>query len=327
MTGWNAEADPDDAIISAFVRGADFKGLAWPRRIGGRCCWPPTSPTTRSTSSTATSTGSRSAAARSRTPACRRTTRRFNVEVVGNSILVAYAKRDPETGKSVAGQGKGFVSQFNGSGRFVGRFAARGALNAPWAMTLAPKGFGAHSGALLVGNFGDGRINAYKPAQRPPARPAALLRRQGDHPGWPVGPGARHRDRRRHERPVVQRGQRRRHARPARPDQALGSGHLDELPHGRARPPRPPPRTRAPTTPARTTPTPTPTAPATTATELVRSAPVLTPERMRTLSPVAGQEAPVRPHRGLALGEALTPGTAGRAGTEPVRARKPVETR
>ena len=41
------------------------------------------------------------------------------------------------------------------------RLATRGKLNAPWGMALAPTGFGAFSNALLVGNFGDGTINAY----------------------------------------------------------------------------------------------------------------------------------------------------------------------
>jgi hypothetical protein len=42
--------------------------------------------------------------------------------------------------------------------------ASQGALNAPWGVALAPQGFGRASGALLIGNFGDGRSNAYDPA-------------------------------------------------------------------------------------------------------------------------------------------------------------------
>jgi uncharacterized protein (TIGR03118 family) len=38
-----------------------------------------------------------------------------------------------------------------------------GDLNAPWGMALAPSNFGTYSGKLLVGNFGDGKINAYEP--------------------------------------------------------------------------------------------------------------------------------------------------------------------
>ncbi len=171
ITGWNAEADPDDAIISAFVKGADFKGLALAQTNRGPMLLAADFAHNRvhvfDGDFDRISFGRRAF----RDPGLPEDYAPFNVEVVGNSILVAYAKRDPETGKSVAGQGKGFVSQFNGSGRFVGRFAARGALNAPWAMTLAPKGFGAHSGALLVGNFGDGRINAYNPRNGRPLGP------------------------------------------------------------------------------------------------------------------------------------------------------------
>ncbi|MER5642943.1 TIGR03118 family protein [Streptosporangium sp. NPDC002524] len=171
ITGWNAEADPDDAIISAFVKGADFKGLALAETNRGAMLLAADFAHNRvhvfDGDFDRISFGRRAF----KDPGLPEDYAPFNVEVVGNSILVAYAKRDPETGKSVAGQGKGFVSQFSGSGRFVGRFAARGALNAPWAMTLAPKGFGAHSGALLVGNFGDGRINAYNPRNGRPLGP------------------------------------------------------------------------------------------------------------------------------------------------------------
>ncbi|MEU8040290.1 TIGR03118 family protein [Streptosporangium sp. NPDC049078] len=163
ITGWNAEADPDDAIISAFVKGADFKGLALAQTNRGPMLLAADFARNRihvfNGDFDRISMGRRAF----QDPGLPENYAPFNVEVVGNSVLVAYAKRDPETGKSVAGQGKGFVSQFNGSGRFLGRFVARGALNAPWAMTLAPKNFGNLSGALLVGNFGDGRINAYNP--------------------------------------------------------------------------------------------------------------------------------------------------------------------
>jgi uncharacterized protein (TIGR03118 family) len=191
ITGWNAEADPDDAIISAFVKGADFKGLALADTNRGAMLLAADFAHNKvhvfDGDFDRISFGRRAF----RDPGLPEDYAPFNVEVVGNSILVAYAKRDPETGKSVAGQGKGFVSQFNGSGRFVGRFAARGALNAPWAMTLAPKGFGAHSGALLVGNFGDGRINAYNPRN---GRPLGPLRSSDGKPItlgglWDLEPG------------------------------------------------------------------------------------------------------------------------------------------
>jgi len=57
------------------------------------------------------------------------------------------------------------------------RLVSDGALNAPWGLAIAPAGFGAASGALLVGNFGDGRINAYDPATG--AWMATLRKRNG----------------------------------------------------------------------------------------------------------------------------------------------------
>jgi uncharacterized protein (TIGR03118 family) len=62
------------------------------------------------------------------------------------------------------GRGNGFVDVFDMSGRLLHRVASRGSLNAPWGVALAPAGFGSFSGDLLVGNFGDGHINAYDPA-------------------------------------------------------------------------------------------------------------------------------------------------------------------
>jgi uncharacterized protein (TIGR03118 family) len=61
----------------------------------------------------------------------------------------------------VAGPGNGFVSAFDLQGNFLGRIASDGTLNAPWGLARAPGSFGAFAGDLLVGNFGDGRINVF----------------------------------------------------------------------------------------------------------------------------------------------------------------------
>jgi uncharacterized protein (TIGR03118 family) len=86
----------------------------------------------------------------------------FNVAAIGGRIYVAYAKRDAN-GEEVIGSHLGFISVFDTNGNFEKRLVSRGALNAPWGMVLAPAGFGDFSGDLLVGNFGDGRINAFDP--------------------------------------------------------------------------------------------------------------------------------------------------------------------
>jgi uncharacterized protein (TIGR03118 family) len=53
---------------------------------------------------------------------------------------------------------------FSESGTLLKQLVAHGHLNAPWGLAIAPSSFGSFAGALLVGNFGDGWINAYDPA-------------------------------------------------------------------------------------------------------------------------------------------------------------------
>ncbi|MCU1266337.1 MAG: hypothetical protein JWM21_2655 [Acidobacteria bacterium] len=87
----------------------------------------------------------------------------FNAQNLGGKIYVMYAKVDPATGEDEAGVGNGFVSTFDTNGNFLQRLISNGALNSPWGVTLAPTSFGKFGDTLLVGNFGDGRINAYAP--------------------------------------------------------------------------------------------------------------------------------------------------------------------
>ena len=85
----------------------------------------------------------------------------FNIQNLGGTMYVTYAKQDDVKHDEVAGAGLGFVSSFDLQGNFLGRVASNGTLDAPWGLALAPSSFGALAGALLVGNFGDGRINAF----------------------------------------------------------------------------------------------------------------------------------------------------------------------
>jgi uncharacterized protein (TIGR03118 family) len=87
----------------------------------------------------------------------------FGIQTVNGGIVVTYAQQDADAEDEVAGPGKGFVDIYDTGGSLLRRFAARGPLNAPWGLALAAQGFGRASGALLIGNFGDGRINAYDP--------------------------------------------------------------------------------------------------------------------------------------------------------------------
>ncbi|MCI0360601.1 MAG: TIGR03118 family protein [Planctomycetaceae bacterium] len=87
----------------------------------------------------------------------------FNVAAIGGKLLVAYAKQDPDAASGVAEHQRGFINVFDLNGNFEQRLVSKGKLDAPWAMVVAPAGFGDFGGDLLVGNFGDGRINAYDP--------------------------------------------------------------------------------------------------------------------------------------------------------------------
>jgi uncharacterized protein (TIGR03118 family) len=91
----------------------------------------------------------------------------FNVEVINGSVYVAYAKQDPTTHRDVGGVGNGYVAWFDQSGNLLGNLISQGVLNSPWGMAIAPSSFGAFAGALLVGNFRDGTINAYNTAGKP----------------------------------------------------------------------------------------------------------------------------------------------------------------
>jgi uncharacterized protein (TIGR03118 family) len=86
----------------------------------------------------------------------------FNVQNIGGKLYVTYALRGP-TGGDVAGAGHGFVSVFDLEGNFLGRIGSQGTLDSPWGLALAPASFGQFAGDLLVGNFGDGRINLFDP--------------------------------------------------------------------------------------------------------------------------------------------------------------------
>jgi uncharacterized protein (TIGR03118 family) len=87
----------------------------------------------------------------------------FNVQNINNMLFVTYAQQDGDRRDDVAGAGHGFIDVYDTGGRLLRRFASQGALNSPWALAPAPADFGPFGGALLVGNNGDGRINAYDP--------------------------------------------------------------------------------------------------------------------------------------------------------------------
>lgn len=85
----------------------------------------------------------------------------FGIHNIQGNIYVTYAKQDATKHDDVPGPGFGYVNVFDPNGKLIKRVASNGPLNAPWAVALAPSNFGVHSRQLLIGNFGDGKINAY----------------------------------------------------------------------------------------------------------------------------------------------------------------------
>src|SRR4030095_5126283 len=85
----------------------------------------------------------------------------FNIQNIGGHLFVTYAKREDGEDDETAGPGLGAVDEFDVTGHLIRRIATRGKLNAPWGLALAPASFRKFAGDLLVGNFGDGTINAY----------------------------------------------------------------------------------------------------------------------------------------------------------------------
>ena len=85
----------------------------------------------------------------------------FNVVQLGGSLYVSYAVQDQTGTEDVPGAGNGIVDKYSLQGVLIERVATGGALNSPWGIALAPASFGDFAGNLLIGNFGDGTINAY----------------------------------------------------------------------------------------------------------------------------------------------------------------------
>jgi uncharacterized protein (TIGR03118 family) len=87
----------------------------------------------------------------------------FNIQVIGLRIYVTYAVQDAAKHDDVKGAGNGIVTAFDLQGNVLGRIGTMGSLNSPWGLAIAPSSFKGFGGDLLVGNFGDGKINVFNP--------------------------------------------------------------------------------------------------------------------------------------------------------------------
>jgi uncharacterized protein (TIGR03118 family) len=85
----------------------------------------------------------------------------FGIQTLNGLVYVTYAVQNVAKHDDVSGAGNGFVDVFTPGGELERRLIRHGALDSPWGLAIAPAGWGEFAGDLLVGNFGDGRINAY----------------------------------------------------------------------------------------------------------------------------------------------------------------------
>ena len=90
----------------------------------------------------------------------------FNVQLLGGKVYVSYGKQNKAKTDVVPGTGFGVVDVYSVNGKLLHHLVSNGSsspLNEPWGMAIAPKGFGPFAGDLLVGNLGNGWINAFNP--------------------------------------------------------------------------------------------------------------------------------------------------------------------
>ncbi len=159
ISGWNRSVDPSNAILAAdeSSSGAVYKGLAMAVKGGANFLY-----------ATDFHHGFVQVFDSSFHPAWTFTDSGvptgfapFGIRNLGGNLFVTFAKQDADAHDDVKGPGNGFVDIFDSAGHLVRRLISRGALNSPWGLAIAPAGFGVFSRRLLVGNFGDGRINSF----------------------------------------------------------------------------------------------------------------------------------------------------------------------
>lgn len=87
----------------------------------------------------------------------------YNIQNIGGKLYVAFAQQDADAHDANIGAGLGFVDVFDANGNLLKRIQHGDWFNQPWGVAVAPSTFGQYANDLLVGNFGDGRINAFDP--------------------------------------------------------------------------------------------------------------------------------------------------------------------
>lgn len=167
LAGWNPNIDPNNAVVMvepdltlpSTSPPAIYKGLALSKWNGATYLYA----TNFRTATVDVYNSNWRLVGRFTDPQMDRSYAPFGIVAQGNFLYVTYAKRGPD-GDDVAGPGNGFVDIFLPNGHFVRRLVSGGKLNSPWGIAFAPQSWGRLGNAILIGNFGDGKINAYHKA-------------------------------------------------------------------------------------------------------------------------------------------------------------------
>lgn len=162
ISGWSPGVDLHNAIIAATTPGASYRGMAIAATPNGNMLFAADFVNGRvdafdATFAPVTTDGG------FLNPLLHVDYAPFNIQTFGDKLYIAYAKRDKAGEDEHAGRGQGFIDVFDFDGHFLQRLVKHRGLNAPWGFAMAPAEFGKYSGALLVGNFGNGTIAAYNP--------------------------------------------------------------------------------------------------------------------------------------------------------------------
>jgi len=163
ITGWNPDVDPDTAVTAATTDTAIYKGLAIATTASGSRLFAANfhAGTVDVFDSHFAPVSLPSGAFTD--PDLPAGYAPFNIVNLHGRLYISYAKQDADREDDAPGDGFGFVDVYDYQGQLVRRLISQGPLNAPWGMIIAPDGFGSFGGALLVGNFGNGWINAFDP--------------------------------------------------------------------------------------------------------------------------------------------------------------------
>jgi uncharacterized protein (TIGR03118 family) len=162
IAAWNKSVDPANAVVKTTnTTGAVYKGLALSAGGNGSLLYATDFHNNRIDVWDNTFTRVTLGAGAFTDPSLPKGFAPFGIQAINGNVYVTYAKQDAAAHDDVQGKGLGYVDVFDPNGNLIDRVTSKGPLNAPWGLALAPAGFGEFSNSLLVGNFGDGRINAF----------------------------------------------------------------------------------------------------------------------------------------------------------------------